>query len=51
MNKIEIKGPSETLERISIFLNNNHIKHDVVGNEQISQGLCEIEESIEWPLW
>lgn len=50
MNKIEIKGPYETLERISIFLDNNHIKHKVMGNLGYGQEPDEIQESIDWPF-
>ncbi|HZJ20835.1 MAG TPA: hypothetical protein VFD35_10860 [Pricia sp.] len=50
MNKIEIKGPYDTLERISIFLNNNHIKHDVIGNVVYGQAPDEFQESIDWPF-
>ena len=52
MNKIEIKGPynRDTLERISIFLDNNHIKHDVVGDTGHSEAREEFGETIDWPL-
>jgi len=32
MYKIEIKSSSEDLKRISMVLNNNHIKHNVANN-------------------
>ena len=50
MNKIEIEGPYETLERISIFLENNHIKHNVIGDLGYGQAPAEIQESIDWPI-
>ncbi len=50
MKKIEIKGPYDTLERISIFLDNNHIKHDVIGDVGYGQAPGEIQESIDWPF-
>jgi len=49
MYKIEIKGPSEDLQRISIFLDNNHIKHNIVDDKQDSV-LEEIEGTIDWPF-
>ena len=38
MNKIEIKGPDDELERIGIFLKNNHIEFKIVTDcvEEIS---------------
>ena len=50
MKKIEIKGPYDTLERISIFLDNNHIKHDVIGDVGYGQAPGEFQESIDWPF-
>ncbi|SDF07938.1 hypothetical protein SAMN05421636_11123 [Pricia antarctica] len=50
MKKIEIKGPYETLERISIFLENNYIKHNVIGDVGSDQAPEEIQESIDWPF-
>lgn len=50
MYKIEIKGSSEDLQRISIFLDNNHIKHYVIDNDNYDHPLEEIEESIDWPF-
>ena len=49
MYKIEIKGSAEDLQRISIFLDNNHIKHSIV-DDKINPVLEEIEGTIEWPL-
>lgn len=48
MNKIQIKGTNEHLERISIFLDNNHIKHNIEDND--TPVLQEIDETIDWPL-
>lgn len=42
MDKIEIKGSSETLKRISIFLENNHIDYELTNNI----GYDQIEEEI-----
>ncbi len=50
MNKIEIKGPNEILERISIFLENNHIKHNMIDDAGCGEATDEIRESIDWPL-
>ncbi len=50
MKKIEIKGPCDTLERISIFLDNNHIKYDLIGDAGYGQAPEEFQESIDWPL-
>ena len=50
MYKIEIKRSPEDLQRISIFLANNHIKHNVVDDIDYSHELAEIEESIHWPF-
>ncbi|MFH6604438.1 hypothetical protein ACEZ3G_13175 [Maribacter algicola] len=49
MHKIEIKGSSEDLQRISIFLDNNYIKYDIVDDRQDSI-LEEIEGTIDWPF-
>lgn len=48
MNKIQIKGTIEHLERISIFLDINHIKHNIENKD--TPVLQEIEETIDWPL-
>ncbi len=49
MYKIEIKGLSEDLKRISIFLDNNHIKHIIIDDvEDIS--LEDAEGTIDWPF-
>ncbi len=49
MAKIEIKGTAEELYRVSIFLENNFIKHtfndNVGGDDLVSQ---ELEEAIDW---
>jgi len=50
MYKIEIKASSEDLQRISVFLDNNHIKHNVIDDIDYSHGPEEIEESINWPF-
>ncbi len=50
MYKIEIKDSFENLERISIFLENNHIKHFVVSDIDSEHSIAEIEESINWPF-
>ncbi len=50
MYKIEIKASPEDLQRISIFLDHNHIKHNVIDDPKSCQVLEEIEESIEWPF-
>lgn len=50
MKRIVIEGPYENLERISIFLDNNHIKHNVVGNSAYGNTFEEIQESIDWPF-
>ncbi|WP_171037019.1 hypothetical protein [Maribacter algarum] len=50
MYKIEIKGSFEHLQRISTFLDNNHIKHNVVGDIDGGYSIEEIEESINWPF-
>ena len=50
MKKIEIKGPYDTLERISIFLDNNHIKNNVIGDVAYAQTPDEFQESIDWPF-
>lgn len=50
MNKIEIKGSDDTLERISIFLDNNHINHNVIGDISYGRTLDEIQESFDWPF-
>lgn len=50
MYKIEIKGTSEDLQRVSIFLDNNYIKHNIV--EHIEDlVLEEIDGSIDWPFY
>ena len=48
MNKIEINNNYEELERISVFLSNNYIKHDVV--EENNKTLEELVGSIDFPL-
>lgn len=50
MYKIEIKGSSEELQRISIFLDNNHIKYNVKDDIDNNHGLKELEECINWPF-
>ncbi len=50
MYKIEIKGTNDDLERISIFLENNHIKHNVEDDIHKTPVLEEMEEAIDWPL-
>jgi len=50
MYKIEIKGTPEDLKRISIFLENNHIKHDIKDNEDHAPFIEELAEAIDWPL-
>jgi hypothetical protein len=50
MYKIEIKASPDDLQRISIFLSNNHIKHNVSDDIDHSLVLEEIEESINWPF-
>ena len=50
MYKIEIKGTNDDLERISIFLENNHIKHNVEDDINQTVVLEEMEEAIDWPL-
>jgi len=50
MNKIEIKSSSDNLRRISVFLDNNHIRHDLITDFNDCQELEEMAESIEWPL-
>lgn len=50
MYKIEIKGTNDDLERISIFLENNHIKHNVEDDIHKTAVLEEMEEAIEWPF-
>lgn len=50
MYKIEIRGSAENLQRISMFLDNNHIKHCVIDNDDYSHPIEEIEESIDWPF-
>lgn len=49
MYKIEIKGSSEDLQRVSIFLDNNHIKHIIVEDAE-GLALEEIEGTIDWPF-
>jgi len=50
MDKIEIKGCLETLKRISIFLENNHIDYVLINNIIDDQIQEEINESIDWPF-
>ena len=50
MYKIEIKGTAEDLQRVSIFLENNHIKHDVSEDEIHDLVLEEMEGAIDWPF-
>ncbi|WP_299432914.1 hypothetical protein [uncultured Maribacter sp.] len=50
MNKIEINNNVEELERISTFLKNNHIKHDVVENRNNHLSLEELVGSINFPI-
>ncbi len=50
MYKIEVKGNPEHLKRISIFLENNHIHHDLVEKIDNSLALEELVESINWPI-
>ncbi len=49
MTKIEIKNNAEELERISIFLKNNHIKHDLV-EKGTTSSLEELVGSINFPI-
>lgn len=48
MYKIDIKGTAEHLQRISIFLDNNHIQLNVVEEAINCHSLEELVESIEW---
>ena len=51
MYKIEIKGTPEDIQRISTFLDNNHLKHRI--KEDVSPSpptLEEISDAIDWPL-
>jgi hypothetical protein len=50
MDKIVIRGPYEKLSRISIFLDNNHIEYDMVGDLGHGHATDEIRESIDWPF-
>jgi len=50
MYKIEIKSSSEDLKRISIFLDNNHIKHNLVDEIDCGHSIKEIEGTIDWPF-
>jgi hypothetical protein len=50
MYKIEIKNAPENLKRISIFLDNNHIKHNVIDDAEKNYEIEEIAESIPWPF-
>lgn len=48
--KIEIKGSLEELQRISIFLENNFIKYDLVEDQDAHAPIGEWEDPIDWPL-
>jgi len=50
MAKIEIKGTPEELQRVSVFLNNNHIKHLIINDEESELLLEEKDGSIDWPM-
>lgn len=52
MYKIEIKGTPEDIQRISIFLDNNHLKHSIKDDVSSSPSVLEeISEAIDWPLY
>lgn len=50
MYKIEIKGTPEDLQRISIFLDNNHLEHCITDDISHTPVREEISETIDWPL-